>query len=69
MLSSDCYCIIGLFTVFLSWFVLKRLTTLYLKPPTDFLIGLGIKSKNKLYQLLLIGLFFFISFCSNLSIS
>ena len=54
MLSSDCFFIFNLFDFFSlpypagclpyssGVFVVKRLTTLYLKPPTDFLMCFGI---------------------------
>ena len=49
MFSPDCFCISGLlsffplpYTAFLGAFMLKRLTTSSLRPPTNFLAGLGI---------------------------
>ena len=46
MFSSDCFCVFGLLRCFslpctncLGVFILKRFTTLSLKPPTIFLIG------------------------------
>ena len=69
------FCVFGLlsfhplpYTVCLGMFVLK-LTILSLKPPTFFLKGSGIKLINQLYQVFFTGLIYFISFCSNLSIS
>ena len=49
MFSPDSFCVFGLFsffhltyTVCLGVFLLKGFTTLYLKPPTIFVIGSGI---------------------------
>ena len=58
-----------LYMICLVVFVLERLTILHLKPPSLSLIGLGIYLINWSNQVFLIGLNFFISFRSNLSIS
>ena len=70
------FCVFGLlsffpvvYTVCFGVFVLKRLTILSLKPSTIFLIDLGIQLINQSYQVFLIGLIFFITFCSILTIS
>ena len=44
--------------VCLSVFVLKRLKTLSLKPPTPFLVWSGIQLNNQSYQVFLVGLVF-----------
>ena len=67
------FCIFGLlsffplpFTVCLGVFVLKRLTTISLKPPAIFVIGSGIKVINQSYQVFVIGLIFYIFFVLSL---
>ena len=57
------------YTVYLGAFFSKRLTILHLEPPTMFVTGSGIQLIHQSYQVLLIGLIFFIYFSSKLSIS
>ena len=61
------FCVFGLLSFFpppstfgLCIFVLKRLTILSLKPPTNFVIGPGIQLINQSFEVTLIGFIFFI---------
>ena len=68
MLSSYCFCVFGLLCFFppiqnfFRCFCLEK-TYNFIKLPTLFLIGSWTKLINHSYQVLLIGLIFFISFC------